>query len=151
MRSAVIVSAIAALLLTCASPALANPPPRLMDQQCDVRRLQPRELGECLRKAQEDSDRAMRDRLQAIAGIIDQAKDAVPPQKLRWKRALDEAQTMWLRFRNAECQELTPFESANKNRLAEEQRICLIEHNARRMEELARRYPTATTTAANSN
>jgi uncharacterized protein YecT (DUF1311 family) len=149
LRTAVF-SAVTAAIMLAAVPALANAPARAADQQCDLRKLQPRDFGECIRRAQEDSERALRDRLLAINGLIDQAKDAAPPQRLRWKKALEESQNMWLRFRNAECQDMTPFEATNKNRIAEEQRICAMEHNARRMDELARRYPaSATTNTAN--
>ncbi|MGL5116163.1 MAG: lysozyme inhibitor LprI family protein [Beijerinckiaceae bacterium] len=110
---------------------------------CDVR-MQPREYGECIRKAQEDSDRAMRDHLQAILTVVDATSSMPGPQKIRWKKAIDDSHAMWMRFRNGECQELTMFETPNKARIAEEQRLCLISHNVRRMDEWRKRYPTVT-------
>jgi uncharacterized protein YecT (DUF1311 family) len=119
----------------------APPTQRIGDMLCDGRKLPPRDYTECLRKAQEESDRTMRDRIVAIAAVIDRTPALQPQQKARWKKALDDSQGLWMRFRNGECQELTPFESANKTRLAEEQRVCILEHNNRRMAELQQRYP----------
>jgi uncharacterized protein YecT (DUF1311 family) len=108
---------------------------------CDVR-AQPRDYVECVRKAQEESDRLLRDHLQAILSGIDGTANLPAPQKARWKKAVDDSHAMWMRFRNGECQELTMFETANKTRIAEEQRLCLISHNQRRMDEWRKRYPT---------
>lgn len=119
------------------STARANSP------VCDAK-AHPRDYAECVRKAQDESDRLLRDRVQAVMTRIDAAAAVQAPQKARWKKAVDDGQALWLRFRNAECQELTPFEAANKSRIAEEQRLCLIGYNTRRMEELDRRYPAVT-------
>jgi uncharacterized protein YecT (DUF1311 family) len=116
-------------------------PTRIGDGLCDVRKLPPREYTECLRKAHEDSDRTMRERITAISASIDKMAGLQGPQKIRWKKALDDGQSLWVRFRNAECQDITPFETPNKGRIAEEQRICLLEYNHRRMGELKQRYP----------
>jgi uncharacterized protein YecT (DUF1311 family) len=116
---------------------------RVADTLCDARKLSPRDYTECLRKAQEESDRLMRDRILAIAASIDKAPGLAKPQIARWKKALDDSQALWVRFRNGECQEMTPFETANKNRMAEEQRVCILDHNQRRMGALLQRYPGA--------
>jgi uncharacterized protein YecT (DUF1311 family) len=116
---------------------------RVADLLCDARKLSPRDYTECLRKAQEDSDRLMRDRISAITATIEQTPGLAKPQILRWKKALDDSQTLWVRFRNGECQEMTPFETTNKNRMAEEQRVCILDHNQRRMGALQQRYPGA--------
>jgi uncharacterized protein YecT (DUF1311 family) len=110
---------------------------------CDIRS-QPRDYVECVRKAQEESDRIMREHLQAILAGVDATANLPSTQKARWKKAIDESQAMWLRFRNGECQDLTMFEAANKARIAEEQRLCLISHNQRRMDDWRKRYPTVT-------
>jgi uncharacterized protein YecT (DUF1311 family) len=114
---------------------------RIGDSLCDVRKLSPRDYTECLRKAQEDSDRGLRERIGAIGGIIDKTAGLPATQKARWKKALDDNQGLWVRFRNAECQEMTTFESSNKLRIAEEQRICILDYNQRRMTEFKQRYP----------
>jgi uncharacterized protein YecT (DUF1311 family) len=129
--------------LVVATAALAQTPQRIGDMLCDGRKLAPQAYTECLRKAQEDSDRTMRDRIVAIAAVIDRTAGLPAPQKTRWKKALDDSQGLWLRFRNGECQDMTPFESTNKLRIAEEQRLCILEHNNRRMGELLQRYPAA--------
>jgi uncharacterized protein YecT (DUF1311 family) len=114
---------------------------RVGDSLCDVRKLSPRDYTECLRKAQEDSDRGLRERIGAIGNIIDKTTGLQGTQKTRWKKALDDNQGLWVRFRNAECQEMVTFESGNKARIAEEQRICILDYNQRRMMEFKQRYP----------
>ena len=114
---------------------------RVGDSLCDGRKLSPRDYTECLRKAQENSDRDLRERISAIGTIIDKTTGLQGTQKTRWKKALDDNQGLWVRFRNAECQEMTVFESGNKTRIAEEQRICILDYNQRRMSEFKQRYP----------
>jgi uncharacterized protein YecT (DUF1311 family) len=123
------------------SSAMAQEAPASVN--CDVR-AQPRDYVECVRKAQEESDRLVRNHLQAILTGIDGTGNLPATQKARWKKAVDDSHAMWLRYRNGECQELTMFETANKSRIAEEQRLCLISHNQRRMDEWRKRYPTVT-------
>jgi uncharacterized protein YecT (DUF1311 family) len=132
---------VTALSLLLVQGALAQNAQRVADGLCDGRRMAPRDYTECLRKAQEDSDRAMRDRIAAIVGTIDKTPNMQAQQRNRWKKALDDSQALWVRFRNGECQEMTPFETTNKTRIAEEQRICILEYNQRRMGELKQRYP----------
>lgn len=126
-----------------APAAPATPVVRIADRLCDPVRMGGRDYPECLRKAQEDSERQMMTLMSAIHGIVDKAPGTQSAQRTRWKRSLDDAQALWVRFRNAECQEVSPFEAANKSRLSEEQRACILEHNARRVEDLRRRYPGA--------
>lgn len=133
----------AGLILSAA--AQGQEPLRIADTLCDSRKLQPRDYADCLRKAHEDSDRLMRDQINAINGMIDRTPGLARPQITRWKKALDDSQSLWMRFRNGECQEMTPFETANKNRMAEEQRVCILDHNRRRMAALQQRYPGAGT------
>jgi uncharacterized protein YecT (DUF1311 family) len=116
---------------------------RTADRLCDPARMSGRDYPECLRKAQEESERQLLALMSSIHGVVDKAPGTQGAQRARWKRALDDAQALWVRFRNAECQEVSPFEATNKNRLSEEQRACILEHNARRAEELRRRYPGA--------
>jgi uncharacterized protein YecT (DUF1311 family) len=124
--------------------AFAQTPLRASETPCDSKALQPRALQECLRKAQDDSERLLRERIQTISGIIERAQGLPNPQKTRWKKALEDSQGQWVRFRNAECQDLTTFESKDKQRIAEEQRLCVIEYNERRMSVLLQRYPALT-------
>ncbi|MGL4637044.1 MAG: lysozyme inhibitor LprI family protein [Beijerinckiaceae bacterium] len=129
--------------LIVSSAAYGQAPARIADSLCDARKMQPRDYTECLRKAQEDSDRTMRDRVSAIAAVIDRTTGMPKAQITRWKKALEDSQSLWIRFRNGECQDMTPFETTAKNRVAEEQRVCILDHNERRMGELAKRYPGA--------
>jgi uncharacterized protein YecT (DUF1311 family) len=133
---------LAAVFLSVTTDLRAQSFQRIGDGLCDGKKLQQRELQECLRKAQDDSDRKMRERIQAIAGVIEKTPNLANQQKTRWKKAVDDSQGQWIRFRNAECQDLTTFEATNKQRIAEEQRICILDYNERRMGVLLQRYPT---------
>ena len=118
---------------------------RIGDTLCDIKKLQPREHQECLRKAQDESDRKMREQIVTISGIIDKTPNVLTQQKTRWRKALEDSQGQWVRFRNAECQDLTTFETQSKQRIAEEQRTCILDYNERRMGVLKQRYPAAAT------
>ncbi|MBY0532967.1 MAG: DUF1311 domain-containing protein [Xanthobacteraceae bacterium] len=104
----------------------------------------------CLEKAMFDSNRELEALVQRILGFIDMRDDLAPPQKGRWKSSLEEAQVLFVRFRNHECQTVAPFESSRPpqapggGRLAigsfEERLLCLIDKNVTRMRELEVRY-----------
>jgi uncharacterized protein YecT (DUF1311 family) len=128
-----------------AAPSAQAQMQRIGDTLCDIKKLQPREHQECLRKAQDDSDRKMRERIVAISGVIDKTPNVQSQQKVRWRKALEDSQGQWIRFRNAECQDLTTFETQSKQRIAEEQRTCILDYNDRRMGVLKQRYPAAAT------
>jgi uncharacterized protein YecT (DUF1311 family) len=141
LRQGLLAAAASTLMI---GAAFAQSQQRIGDTLCDIRKLQPREYSECLRKAQDDSDRALRERISTIAAIIDKTPGMQPAQKTRWRKAVEDGQGLWMRFRNAECQELTPFETASKTRVAEEQRVCILDYNALRMNQLSLRYPAST-------
>jgi len=104
----------------------------------------------CLEKAMFDSNRELEALVQRILGFIDMRDDLAPPQRGRWKSSLEEAQVLFVRFRNHECQAVAPFESSKPpqapggGRLAigsfEERLLCLIDKNVTRMRELEIRY-----------
>jgi uncharacterized protein YecT (DUF1311 family) len=114
---------------------------RASTTSCDGNRLVGRDYSECLRKAQEESEKAMSAAMAAAAAAVDKAPNTPAPQRQRWKRSLEDVQALWVRFRNAECQDVAPFETTNKARVFEERNACIIDHNVRRTEDLRRRYP----------
>jgi hypothetical protein len=74
--------------------------------------------------------------------------DLVSAQKGRWKSSLEEAQVLFVRFRNHECQAVAPFEGSKPPPLPgggrigtfEERLLCLIDKNMTRIRELEARY-----------
>lgn len=68
--------------------------------------------GECLKARVDASERALAAERARIDAAIEAAPGLFPPQRVRWRRALDDTQGMWVRLRNAECQEVAPFEEA---------------------------------------
>lgn len=88
--------------------------------------------------------------VERILNFIEMRADLAPPQKSRWKSSLEEAQVLFVRFRNHECQAVAPFESARPpqaaggGRLAigsfEERLLCLIDKNVARRRDLEIRY-----------
>jgi uncharacterized protein YecT (DUF1311 family) len=104
----------------------------------------------CLEKAMFDSNKELEALIERILGFIDMRADLAPAQKSRWKSSLEEAQVLFVRFRNHECQAVAPFESSRPpqapggGRLAigsfEERLLCLIDKNVTRTRELESRY-----------
>ena len=72
-------------------------------------------------------------------------------QRARWRNSLAESQDIWLRLRNAECQNVAPFEgqaastSVVRNRMAafEAKLACSVRMNESRAADLSTRYPRA--------
>ncbi len=130
--------------LVAAASAFAQEPTagfvRASSRICDPT-LAGRDYAECLRKAQESSERSLLDAMSAAAAAIDKSAGTVATQRARWKRSLEDAQSQWLRFRNIECQDVAPFEVSNRNRLFEERGACIVDKNVARIEDLRRRYP----------
>jgi|GEM_PF-1831370 len=104
----------------------------------------------CLEKAMFDSNKELEALVERILGFIDMRSDLAPVQRGRWKSSLEEAQVLFVRFRNHECQAVAPFESSKPpqapggGRLAigsfEERLLCLIDKNVTRIRELETRY-----------
>ncbi len=137
-----------AVFLLSAVFALAQSP-RPSREICD-KTLAGRPYVLCLEKAMFDSNKELEALVQRILAFIDMRDDLAPPQKGRWKSSLEEAQVLFVRFRNHECQTVAPFESSRPpqapggGRLAigsfEERLLCLIDKNLTRIRELEVRY-----------
>jgi len=127
------------LLLLASAPALADET-RPSALACDVRRIGARELADCLKSASERSERDLAAAVEAATKTIDAHTDLKPAQKARWKRVLNDAEAQWLTWRDAECQDVAPFEAGMGAKGADPRLACLIDENARRRADLAERY-----------
>jgi uncharacterized protein YecT (DUF1311 family) len=124
--------------------------PRPSREVCDSTKLSGRPYVLCLEKAMFDSNKEMEALVERIFGFISMRDDLAAAQKQRWKSSLEEAQVLFVRFRNQECQAVAPFESSRPpqapggGRLAigsfEERLLCLIDKNVTRTRELEVRY-----------
>jgi len=135
------------LLLLGTSLALAQAKRPSLDA-CDASKLAGRPYFLCLEKAMLDSNRELEALVERIMGFIEMRADLAPPQKSRWKSSLEEAQILFVRFRNHECQAVAPFESSKPpaapggGRIGsfDEWLLCLIDKNIARRRELEQRY-----------
>jgi hypothetical protein len=123
------------------SLALAQQP-RPSRELCDVTKLSGRPYFLCLEKAMLESNRDLEALVERILGFIEMRADLAAPQKSRWKASLEEAQILFVRFRNQECQAVAPFEGTRTGRIGafDERLTCLIDKNLTRIRELEGRY-----------
>ena len=108
---------------------------------CDAKKLGGKELADCLRTASEKSEREMSALLEGVDKSIDGRAGLQSGQKARWKRSLNDAHALWLRYRDAECQDVSPFEAIVNKTGGDTRLTCIIELNDKRMSELRARYP----------
>ncbi len=116
--------------------------PRPSREICDPKTLAGRPYFVCLEKAMFETNREMEALVARIQELIDTRGDLAPPQKGRWKSSLEEAQILFVRFRNQECQAVAPFEGTKTGRIGsfDERLTCLIDKNVTRIRELETRY-----------
>lgn len=109
---------------------------------CDPKTLSGRPYYLCLEKAMLDSNRELEALVSRIYELIDSRGDLAAAQRGRWKSSLEEAQILFVRFRNQECQAVAPFEGPNWARVGtfEERLLCLIDKNIVRRRDLEVRY-----------
>ncbi|MBX3520293.1 MAG: DUF1311 domain-containing protein [Xanthobacteraceae bacterium] len=132
-----------AFALLCLSAALAcAQQTRPSRELCDSKTLSGRPYFLCLEKAMRETHQAMETLITRINDLIDSRADLAPAQRSRWKSSLEEAQILFVRFRNQECQAVAPFEGQGWARVGtfEERLLCLIDKNVTRTRELEARY-----------
>ena len=97
---------------------------------------------ECLEKNSREANDALEALVARIMTSIGERAELAPVQKNRWKNAIEEAQVLFVRFRNQECQAVAPYEGGGTNRIGafEERLACLIDKNVGRVRELEARY-----------
>jgi uncharacterized protein YecT (DUF1311 family) len=131
--------AVAVLLILVAPLAAQERPSRAA---CDRTKFTGRGYIECLEKHSREADSALEALIMKIRAGIDERAELAPVQKTRWKNGIEEAQVLYVRFRNQECQAVAPYEGGGTNRIGsfEERLACLIDKNVMRVRELEARY-----------
>ena len=113
---------------------------RASSAACDSRKIGARELSECLKAASDKSDHELAAIVDAAIKSIEGRSGLSNAQKTRWRRLLNDAESQWLTWRDAECQDLAPFEAGMSAKGADPRIACMIDQNARRAAELSARY-----------
>ena len=134
------------LLLSLAICAAATPmasaqEPRPSQIQCDTKKIGARDLADCLRAAADRSDKELAGVIDAAARSIDTRVGLLSAQKGRWKRSLNESEALWLSWRDADCQDVAPFEAGMSAKGGDPRLACIIDHDAQRIAEMKARYP----------
>jgi uncharacterized protein YecT (DUF1311 family) len=107
---------------------------------CDPAKIGARELAECLRTNADLSDKRLAAAVETAVKSIEARQGLLSSQKARWRRALNDSQAQWVAWRDAECQDVAPFESLDAK--AGDPRLrCIIDYDAERVASLKARYP----------
>ncbi len=132
--------AFALLLLVCADLAHAQQRQRPAFERCDSKALAGRAYFICLERAALDTHTEMEALVKRIGDLIESRVDLAAAQKSRWKNSLEEAQILFVRLRNQECQAVAPFESVGRIGSFEQRLLCLVDKNLDRIRDLEFRY-----------
>ena len=130
----------AAFLTLLAGAAFADAPPRPSQTACDTKKIGAKDLADCLRAAADRSDKDMAGAIAAAIKNIDARQGLLAAQKARWKRSLNDSQSLWLSWRDADCQDVAPFEAGMSAKGGDPRLGCIIDHDAQRVDELKSRY-----------
>jgi len=133
---------VSALLLALAGPAFADQP-RPSQLACDTKKIGAKDLADCLRSAADRSDKELAGAVDAAVKNIEARPGLLGSQKNRWKRSLNDTQALWLNWRDADCQDVAPFEAGMTAKGGDPRLSCIIDHDAQRVEELKSRYQQA--------
>jgi uncharacterized protein YecT (DUF1311 family) len=123
-----------------AGPALADTA-RPSQAACDATKIGAKDLADCLRAAADRSDKDLAKALDAAMKSIDGHVGLLNAQKARWKRSLNDSQALWISWRDADCQDVAPFEAGMTAKGGDPRLGCIIDHDAARIDELKSRYP----------
>jgi uncharacterized protein YecT (DUF1311 family) len=130
---------VSALLLSMAGTAFADQP-HPSQLACDTKKIGAKDLADCLRAAADRSDKELAGALEAAVKTIEARPGLLAAQKNRWKRSLNDSQALWLNWRDADCQDVAPFEAGMSAKGGDPRLGCIIDHDAQRVEELKSRY-----------
>ena len=133
--------AAAVLMAAAAMPSAAAEPPRPSQSACDTATLGGSDLAQCLRAAADKTDKALTAALDAALKSIDARQGLLSSQKARWRRSLNEAQALWIGWRDEECQDVAPFEVGMAAKGGDPRLSCIIDDNSARIASLKARYP----------
>lgn len=123
---------------TCCAWADSSRPSQAL---CDSRKIGARELADCLRAAADRSEKDLAAIIEGAVKSIDGRPGLAGGQRARWKRSLNESQAQWLVWRDADCQDVAPFEAGMNAKGGDPRLACIIDRNAQRIEEMKARYP----------
>jgi uncharacterized protein YecT (DUF1311 family) len=134
------------LVLACAAaiafcPLARAEEPRPSQVACDATKIGARELADCLRTSADRADKQLAAVLEAAIKSIDARQGLLSSQKTRWRRALSDAQSQWVAWRDSECQDVAPFESDMDTKTGDPRLRCIIDYDAERIASLKARYP----------
>jgi uncharacterized protein YecT (DUF1311 family) len=139
MRTVIAAAALSAALAA-AAPGTADAA-RPSDAQCDASKIGGRELADCLRTGADRADRELQATLDAAIKSIDARQGVLSSQKARWRRSLSDAEAQWVAWRDAECQDVAPFEAGMASKNGDPRLKCIIDYDAERIASLKARYP----------
>jgi uncharacterized protein YecT (DUF1311 family) len=131
--------------------AAATAFPGCASAACDPTALAGPSLTQCLAAEEKASSDKVQAAYKAAVASIATRPGVFDAQRARWRNSLAESHDLWLRLRNAECQNVAPFEgqaastSVVRNRMAafEAKLACAIRMNDMRAADLSSRYPPA--------
>jgi uncharacterized protein YecT (DUF1311 family) len=124
-----------------ASPCAFAGDARLSQSECDATKIGARDLADCLRANSDRADHDLAAAVDAAIKNIDGRAGVLNAQKARWKRSLNDAETQWLSWRDAECQDVAPFEAGMSAKGGDPRLACIIDRDAERVADLKARYP----------
>ncbi len=131
---------IAAVLVASSTFALADEV-RPSQTLCDSGRIGARELADCLRTGAEKTDKELAATVETAVKSIESRPKLLSTQRARWKRSLNDAEAQWVGWRDAECQDVAPFEAGMAAKGGDPRLACIIDQNTRRIADLKTRYP----------
>jgi len=131
------------LLLVAALAASAAAADELRPSQlaCDARKIGARELADCLRSNADRADQDLAAAFDAATKSVDARQGLMSSQKARWKRSLNDAEAQWIGWRDAECQDVAPFEAGMGAKGGDPRLACIIDYDAQRIADIKARYP----------
>jgi uncharacterized protein YecT (DUF1311 family) len=121
-------------------PAAADEP-HPSDVACDAQKIGGRDLADCLRTNADRADHELSATVEAAIKSIDARPGLLSSQKARWRRSLNDAQALWVNWRDLECQDVAPFEAGMATKGGDPRLKCIIDYNAQRVASLKARYP----------
>ncbi len=141
MRTSFFFAVLTLAVSTAAAPVLAESAARPWQAVCDARKLDSRDLAECLRTGADHANSELHAVVEAAIKSIDSRPGLMSSQKARWRRSLTEAQELWTSWRDSECQDVAPFEAGMAAKGADPRLGCIIDDDAERVASLKARYP----------
>ncbi len=132
---------LAAVLVAAAATVAAADELRPSQLACDAKKIGARELADCLRASADRADRDLAASIEAAIKSIETRPGVLSSQKARWKRSLNDAEAQWIGWRDAECQDVAPFEAGMSAKGGDPRLACIIDHDAQRIADIKARYP----------